>query len=335
MKKYSGIIFFLPFIVATILALAGFLWYKNAILAPSSSSEQVQVLINKGASAESIGKALESAGVIKSSFAFKLYSQLNDKTKAIPPGEFFLPQNLSLEELVALLVKGPKEYWITIPEGLRREEIPSKFISTFNLKAEEAAVFRSEFLAESKGLEGYLFPDTYLFPPDISAQKVVSRLRETFYSKIGLDYENKAKALGLTLNQAVTLASLIERETLTKDERPIVAGIIFNRIEAGMPLQIDATVQYALADKRCRASIDCDWWEVPLRADLEIDSPYNTYLNIGIPPAPIANAGLTSLQAVINPEKSEFYYYIHDKDGNIRYASTLDEHNTNVSKYLR
>lgn len=312
-----------------------FLWYKNAISAPSTSSEEIKVVINKGSSAERIGKILNEKEVVKSAFAFKLYAQLNDKTKSIPPGEFFIPQNLSLEELVELLIKGPTEYWVTIPEGLRREEYPEKFIEALKLSNQDAEVFRDEFLSESKGLEGYLFPDSYLFPPDITAAKAVARLRETFYDKIGENYQEKANALDLTLHEAVTLASLLERETVTDAERPIVAGIMFNRLQAGMPLQIDASVQYPIADKRCRGKVKCDWWEPPLRADLEFESSYNTYLNNGIPPAPIANAGISSLMAIISPEDSDYFFYIHDDSGQIHYAKTLTGHNANVQKYLR
>lgn len=329
------IIFFIPLIIGTVLAVLGAVWWNVNIKAPSGNAEKVKFTILKGSSAEKIGQGLANAGLIKSPFAFKLYAQLNNYTKNIPPGEFMIPKNLSLEDLIKYLIKGPEEYWVTIPEGLRREEIPEKFIEAFKLEGNDATKFRSEFLSESKYIEGHLFPDSYLFPPDVSAATVVARLRQTFDSKIPADFNTKLSNSGLSMEQAVTLASIIERETITDEERPIVAGILLNRIKDEMPLQADATVQYAVANKRCKANADCKWWEPPTRDDLEISSPFNTYLNLGLPPSPIANPGLSSLLAAVSPQATDYYYYIHDNDGHIHYAKTLQEHNANVAKYLR
>ncbi len=135
--------------------------------------------------------------------------------------------------------------------------------------------------------------------------------------------------------QAVILASLIEREAISDEERPYIAGILLNRIEIGMPLQVDATVQYAIGSKRCVSKIDCDWWQTPTRADLEIVSPFNTYTFTGLPQAPIANPGIMSLRAALEPVDSDYLYYIHDPEGRIHYAETLEEHNSNVAQYLR
>ena len=141
--------------------------------------------------------------------------------------------------------------------------------------------------------------------------------------------KNDLVKTGLNLNEAVTLASIIERETLTSEERPIVAGIYFNRLNNDWPLQADATVQYAIGTNR-------NWWPKNLtRADIEINSPYNTYKSQGLPIAPIASPGIVSLSAVVYPEDTDYMYYIHDSEGKIHYAETLSEHNANVAKYLR
>jgi len=328
-------IFFLGFIAGLIITLFVGIWWTTATKAPSTNSEEIRFIINRGSSAEKIGSDLADEGLVKSALAFKIYTQLNDYTRNIPPGEFLVPQNLSLEELINHLLKGPEEYWVTIPEGLRREEVVERFIEGLGLVAEEAVEFRSEFLSASKNQEGYLFPDSYLFPPDISAAKVVTRLTNTFDSKTAKEFAQNLDKSNLNLQQAVILASVIERETKTSEERPVVAGIYLNRMEIGMALQADATAQYAMANKRCANRSGCDWWQTPSRADLEIDSPYNTYQITGLPVAPIANPGITSLMAVVDPEASDYFYYIHDDDGQIHYAKTLAKHNANVSRYLR
>jgi len=182
-------------------------------------------------------------------------------------------------------------------------------------------------------MEGFLFPDTYLFPREVRAGSVTSAMKNTFdkrVSEIGGD-----KSSELKLEDVVTLASIIERETKTDAERSVVAGIFLNRLEIGMGLQADAATQYAVASERCSVnSGQCNWWPILTLADLQIDSPYNTYKYRGLPPAPIANPGLSSLKAAINPTETDYLYYLHDSDGKIHYAITLDEHNANVRRYL-
>ena len=323
MKKLSLTLIIV--LVATLLSLLGaFLWYRSALSPVSAKPEARRLVINKGASAQQIANKLESERLIKSNFAFKLYLQQKGLTKNIPTGEFQVPQNLSTPEVVTLLLKGPTEIWVTIPEGLRREEIALKLAQTFAQVPAEVSTWEQEFLSLTRGREGFLFPDTYLFPKDATPARVYETLTTTLDSKFTQTSTN------LSLNQVVTLASLIERETLTAQERPIVAGILMNRLNSDWPLQVDATVQYALGKPG-------SWWPQDLTRDaIENNaSPYNTYANIGLPPGPIANPGLTSLEAADNPTLSEYYFYIHDSSGQIHYARTLDEHNQNVQKYLR
>ena len=130
------------------------------------------------------------------------------------------------------------------------------------------------------------------------------------------------------------MASIIERETKTDEERPVVAGILINRLDIDMGLQADATVQYAAASINCRAEEECNWWPILTKGDLAINSPYNTYRFRGLPPAPIASPGISSLRAAVSPEESDYLYYLHDADGGVHYAETLSEHNENVRIYL-
>lgn len=329
----------LIFILIFLLALIGGtvyanIWWQGANKPVSTGENYQNFVIPRGSSAITIGNKLEEEGLIRSSLSFKIFSQVTGKSKRIQAGEYRVSPHLSLAEVVDLLTKGPVEVWVTVPEGLRREQVAERFISGLGKSGEMEEVFREEFLSESTGLEGYLFPDTYLFPKTASASAVVARLETTFDRRIA-DFEEDIENSDLTLDEMVTLASIIERESRNDAERPVVAGILLNRLDIGMGLQADATVQYAVASRDCLGETDCDWWKTVTGQDLEIDSPYNTYEYSGLPPAPIASPGLSSLRAVVYPEGSDYLYYIHDPEGEIHYAETLDEHNDNVRRYLR
>ena len=311
-------------------------WWKGASQPVSSDATPKSVLVVKGTSGVEVGNLLYEEKLIKSPLAFKIYIQFRGVASKIQAGEYQLASNLTLGDLVARLLRGPNEVWVTVPEGLRREEIPERFIAVLGLTEEQAVLFREEFLENSAGSEGYLFPDTYLVPKDITGLRVFQIMRNTFDRKITDEMQALIDESEYSLEELVILASILERETKTDAERPTVAGIYFNRLAIGMALQADATAQYAVANTKCgTSSVNCDWWTKPTRADLQTDSPYNTYVYAGLPPAPIANPGLSSLAAVFDPQPSDYFYYIHDASGNIYYAETLSEHNANVSRYLR
>lgn len=323
----------IPFLLILVVLFGLVLWWTSAIMAPKGGGGEKRFVITKGASADGIGNSLKSEGLIKDSLAFKIYTQMAGMSQKIQAGEYSLPSNLTLPKLVALLLKGPTQVWVTIPEGLRREEIAEKF--------EDRGNFRQEFLELTRDKEGFLFPDTYLFPKDVKASLVVTTLTNTFDKKfkkeIGENYKSDPSGAeaSLTLQQIVNLAAILERETLTEAEKPIVAGILLKRLGAGWPLQADATVQYAVASAKCKVhSAQCKWWEPVTKADLAIKSLYNTYLHRGLPPSPIANPGIGSIKAVVNPVASDYWFYLHDSKGQIHYASTTQEHNENVRKFL-
>lgn len=316
----------------------GYYWWSTNSKAISDDSTPVSFIVTKGKSASQVGQLLYSEGLIKNPLAFKIYVQVTGKSGSIQAGEFELNKTMTLPEIVDAFGKGPLELWVTIPEGLRKEEVVEKIIEGLEMDVTRASTFRTEFLSLSKSKEGYLFPNTYLFPRDVTAEKVISRLTELFddqtdeFTKAFVNGKTKE---GLTLDEVVTLASIIEREAITDVERPVIAGIYLNRLDIGMALQADATTQYAIANDKCEALDKCpDWWPILTREDLEISSPYNTYKYTGLPPTPIANPGLTSIEAAVYTQNSDYLYYIHDTDGVIHYARTLPEHNANVRKYL-
>ena len=323
MKKYIAL---LAVAASLILALlVGNFWWGGSIKSVSGDTDEKEFLITKGSSASQIGTKLQGQGLIRSSLAFRFYVQITGKAKSIQAGEYSLSPGYTLIKMVDILLKGPIEVWVTVPEGLRREEIAEKFST--GLTKKDKQLFVQEFLASSKANEGYLFPDTYLFPKTASAAAVVAKMLATF-DKMTAEFEEGIASSDLSLDNLVTLASIIERETRTDEERSIVAGILINRLDIGMGLQADATVQYAVGTSE-------NWWPILTKEDIATSSPYNTYRFRGLPPAPIANPGLSSLKAAIFPEENDYLYYLHDSKGQIYYARTLEEHNENVRQHLQ
>lgn len=291
-----------------------FWFYQNTQAVSPSTKDFQDFVIEKGSSASKVGNKLKTNGLIKRPLAFKIYVQVSGKAGGILAGEYRLSPSFNLFQIVSQFEKGPVELWVTIPEGLRREEIAQRFAKTLG----KDQTFVDEFMAASKGYEGYLFPETYLFPKEASASSIVSKMRKTF--------DTKTASLDPTKDHVI-LASLVERESKNDEERAVVAGILLNRLNLGMALQVDATVQYVIGTPD-------NWWPTPTRDDLKVSSNYNTYKFPGLPPAPIANPGLSSIEASVNPKDSDYLYYLHDSKGNIYYAKTLAEHNQNISKYL-
>ncbi|MBL7036382.1 endolytic transglycosylase MltG [Candidatus Microgenomates bacterium] len=299
----------LALFVGIILIVGGFIAINNSVKPVSGDDSVHSFLITKGSSASQIGKNLQKEGLIKSSLAFKIYVQFTGRQSKISAGEFRLSPSQSLFEIVATLQKGPVEIWVTIPEGLRHEEIAQKFADELSKDNQ----FVNEFIALSSTHEGYLFPDTYLFPKSTTASKIVEKMLSTF------DIRTKT---GVTENQVI-MASIIERETKGDAEKPVVAGILYKRIENEWPLQVDASIQYAKGD-----------WKPILSSDKELNSSYNTYKFQGLPIGPISNPGIASINAAVNPTTSDYWYYLHDEKGVIHYGLDLDDHNANIRKYL-
>ncbi|MBN1169357.1 endolytic transglycosylase MltG [Candidatus Woesebacteria bacterium] len=334
-NKLFFLIVFLSFVAVVLFT--GIVWWRRNISPVSENEEVVSFLIPKGRSAMQVANALYEKDLIRSPLAFKIYVQISGKSKNINSGEFRLSKDMSLSQVIEALGKGPLELWVTVPEGLRREEILDKFIEALQMDNEKKRSFAAEFMNVSEGKEGYLFPDTYLFPRDASAKLVIDKMFSVFDSKIDQQMKDQIEDSQYDLDDHVIMASIIERETKTDEERPIVAGILWKRLETeGWLIQADATTQYEIGSNNCEGKeLNCDsWWPVLTRQDLEILSPYNTYMVDGLPPTPIANPGLGSLKAAIFPQRSDYWFYIHDPEGNIHYAKSISQHNENIRQYL-
>lgn len=279
------------------------------------SKETKIFVIQKGEGLRSIARRLKEEKLIKDPIVFFILVQKLNLADKIQAGDFRLSPSMEAQKLAQELTHGTLDVWVTIPEGLRSEEIAQ-------ILKEKVPSFTDNWALELKKNEGYLFPDTYLIPKDADINLVIKIMRDNF--------EEKWKKLksDKKVGEVVILASIVEREAKFAEDRPVVAGILTNRLRLGMPLQADATVQYA------RGEIDNNWWEKLTPEDLKINSPFNTYLNYGLPPSPIANPGFDVLKAAATPAKTNYLYYLSSKDGRMHYAETLEEHHQNIEKYL-
>ncbi len=316
-----------PLLLITLLIIVlpvAYSYYNYALNLPGSSDETpVNFAVEQGQSVEEIAKNLESEGLVRSAALFRLYTVLSDLSSNLQAGEYQIPQNLNLKEVADLLRHGTFEEKPTFIEGWRREEYANEISK---LKSQNSNLNAVDFLRESEGLEGYLFPDTYFVSKETTAAELVRMMRENFENRIK---EDEVDLQGLTLDEVVNIASIVEREVRLAEDKPVVAGILIKRFLNGWALQADATIQYALGYQKD------GWWKKNLiLEDLEIDSPYNTYLVPGLPPAPICNPGLESLETALNPTETDYWYYVSDSEGQTHFSVTNEEHNENVAKYL-
>lgn len=313
------------------LGLIAFGWYFQSIQPVARFDvPTVDYEVKPGTKIDQIIESLSAAKLIRSRAAFKVTVFRLGVASKIQAGFFKLSPSMSAAEIAEALTRAfSRQVRVTIPEGLRKEEINYLFEKAFS-NIPDKKYSSVEFANLTKDKEGHLFPDTYDFTPAATAADVVGRLTGRF--------DDVVTSLNLPANllpKVLTLASLLEREAANSSEMPLVAGVIAKRLDSSWPLQIDATIQYALGPKKCK-QINCDWWKQNLTtADIKSDSPYNTYLNKGLPPTPISNPGKDALVAAANPKASSAWFYLHDPKGQIHYADTIEQHNQNICLYLK
>lgn len=304
--------------------------YNKVLDLPNSDvTTKVTFKVEPGDTVDKILTNLIDKGLLKKDHYYysKVYLKTAKLENKIQAGTYQIPQNLTIRELFLTLQNAKEQdIWVTIPEGIRIDEIGkilekdlattdfsyNKFLS---LSKDKSYISKLGLIDNISSLEGFLFPDKYAFPPTTTAELVIEKMVTNFKKRTNNSYTY----------QDIILASIVEREGYNSQDRPVVAGIIIKRLKEGWLLQTDATILYPLKD----------WKHVITKEDLESQSPYNTYKVIGLPPTPICNPGLQSIQAVQNPQQSDYYYYIHDKQGNPHYGKDLSEHNANINKYLR
>ncbi|MDP4038509.1 MAG: endolytic transglycosylase MltG [bacterium] len=330
-SKYIILIIISAFISLIFLSITVFAFLVFVPLSFSSTSLQ-DVEITPKSSIKTIASNFKSQKLIWSDLVFEIYAKLGSARGQLKPGFYQFSQNQSTATMIDNLHKGKTATRkLTFIEGITNNEIGRKF-SESGLGSQqefEAALkdsYNYDFLAHRPSgvsLEGYLFPDTYIEKINLTAKGLVNDMLENFDEKISPFKETIAKNPdGLSLHQIITLASIVEHEGKTQEDRRLIAGILLNRLRQGMNLEADVTINYITGHKKTTAD------------DLKIDSPYNTYKVKGLPPGPINNPGLESIEAVIFPTPSDYLFFISGKDGKIYYGRNLDEHNSNIARYL-
>jgi len=307
-----------------------------------SDANPIRFHIPVGTGAGAIATALADAGLIRDVSLFVDYARLEGYDRRFEAGVYFLNQTQSIRQIAEILIDSSKSF---IPlrtlEGARIEELAALIDQNglfgfsgadFLTLVDEGALIPPDFAAWASippgaSLEGFMFPDTYQLPPDISAEGLRDMLLRTFQDRIGNDLREEAIAQNLTLHQVVTLGSIIEREAVWRDEHPMIASVYRNRLDIGMKLEADPTVQYGIQGARG------SWWPQITRADYyDVQSSYNTYLHGGLPPGPIASPGLSAIQAAVNPAESGFYFFraACDNSHYHNFAVTFEEHVANA-----
>lgn len=314
------IIFLLILFISTIC-----LFLFNPFAAPNKNKETKIVVFDS----EKIDQAsikLEKEGIIQSFTFFNIASFIKGVNK-IEPGGYYLSDNMNTWQVLDEISKGPDLQEIVVYEGMRKEQIGELLKDKLKWDEKKLNEWNNLYRDEIELFEGVYFPDKYLIPVDDSPNDIAKRMISNFNEKFSpLSEEFQRKNIKWTT--ALKIASLIEREAAGPRDMPLIAGVIWNRLNDNQRLDIDATIQYSLGNKE-------NWWPNLTGADIRNDnSPYNTYKIRGLPPTPISNPGLTSIKAVLDPEETDCLFYLHDRNREIHCSITYEEHLNNIEKYL-
>lgn len=337
-NRKGGVVLVFLIIIAVAAIAAGVLYlrhqkrYKQS-LGPKlpGSQETVEVVIPSGSTATTISKILEDQGIIKDADMFKLQIKKEDLTKELKAGNYRLSPGMSSSEILKVLTEQQERVAekLVVPEGFeiknivqRLEKMNFSEVSEFQELVSDKANFETDFpflkdLPQNSSLEGYLFPATYEVGKEDSAKSLIEQMLRA-YRRVYQNHIEGKLPKEMNLNQLMTMASIVEREARTDKDRPLISSVFYNRLNIKMPLQSCATVQFLLGERKANLSNE----------DLKIDSPYNTYKNAGLPPGPIANPGLKSIEAALNPEQTDYLFFVlTGEDGSHTFTKTLDEHN--------
>ncbi len=322
-----------------VLAAVSFLYYQYLIATPvGGQAETIPFVVEPGWGSGRISQELKNAGLISNAFVFQLFAWRAGIDSKLKDGEYFFSKSQNLMEIARLLFVGAdstKELTLRFIEGWNNAQIAeyleAQGVATqaefFKVVQKKASWWDAYDFLQTKpndrDLEGYLFPDTYRVFRDASVTDIVRKMLDEFDAKLTPQLRNDIERQGLTIHELLTLASIIEKEVPHPDDRKKVADIFYKRLDAGIALQADSTVNYATGKSTPRASA----------ADLEIDSAYNTYKHRGLPPGPIANSGLSAIEAAIYPEENPYYYFLTTPDGDVIYNVDFNGHVEDKNKY--
>lgn len=342
---------------AAIIAVGALVWYvshNSQFAAPQATGETEQVVVPLG-TGDFLGlaKLLKEKGFIKSETGFKIayFKTFGFDTKATTcmdcfvPGAYKISKSMTAWQVAETFRAGPYMKWVVIPEGLRKEQIADILANQLGWSEDVESKWVTTYTSMNYDeIEGLYFPDTYLIPVDEEPLKVADRLRTKFNEKFQ-PYTQEALKQNIKWTTALKLASIVQREAAGKDDMPLIAGILWNRLLKDEKLEVDATVQYVRDDQIHYGEARYDkqpgtytsegtWWTPIKPEDKDIPSPYNTYRNKGLPPHPITNPGIEAIKAVLYPEETECMFYLHDKTKTIHCAKTFEEHKANIATYL-
>ncbi|MCC7008591.1 MAG: endolytic transglycosylase MltG [Acidobacteria bacterium] len=313
-------------------AAAGGWWLRGRLTTPYRAFAGAEQFVDvpQGASVGRIASLLADAGVVPDPITFRIAARLSGADRRLQAGEYRFADAASPYDVVARLARGDVfSRVVTFPEGLTIADMAATFAGAglgTAAEFEQAAANPSaigDLDPTARSLEGYLFPDTYSMPRRAGAVMTVAAMVDRFRAVVDGGVRRAATARGMSLRDVVTLASLVEKETASADERPLVSAVYHNRLRIGMPLQCDPTVIYALMQRGA-------WRGNLTRANLQMDSPYNTYRYPGLPPGPIASPGRSALEAAVEPADVPYLYFVSRNDGTHAFASSLAEHSRNV-----
>lgn len=305
-----------------ILAVAFFVILINYFVSPPANfPAPYRITIQSGETLFSISRELKKDNVIRSPRIFEVFMIVLGSEKNISEGEYYFEKPVSTLS-VALRISGKQfgieKKKITFPEGFTNKQIADRLSQ--NLTGFDGLLF----LTLAKDYEGYLFPDTYKFFPSVTPDFVIASMKKNFANQMA-PLESDIVQSGKSQEQIIIMASIIEKEARGRDDRAVISGILWKRLANKIPLQVDAPFLYILGKDSKSLT----------KTDLALNSPYNTYKNLGLTPTPIDNPGIEAIKAAIHPVDSPYYYYLHDSDGKIHYAKTYAEHKKNISKYLK
>lgn len=314
-------------LLLVLMALTGFeYWRDSGIPVSAGEGRAVMFTVKPEMSVKEIGEVLFQKGIIHNATLFRIIAKVQGVENSLQAGDYALRPSMGLTEIINKMARGDTVYrQLTIPEGYNVEQI-AKLLTEQGVgdgnvfKALARKVVPLGYMVKQPEIiypvEGYIFPDTYRITPGMTEETILQMLVGNFDNQITPEMRAQANMLGLSLHQVVTLASLVEKEAKLDKERAVIAGVFFNRLKQGMPLQSCPTIQYILGYSKAELTI----------ADTQIASPYNTYQNAGLPPGPIASPGLAAIQAVLYPAETPYFYFVAAKDGSHRFSKTYSEH---------
>lgn len=350
----GGKLFIIIFVLLILSGVGVVIWMNYQFDKPlQAESEERDFVVENGDGVNIVSAKLEKEGLISDNFFFDMYIWLKRSEDKIKAGSYELSASMSPKEIVNILIGGEmaEDDRVTIPEGYNSREIAQVFgeyyaskVDSDTPEAELVIEFKNKFLEEIKdiskykkdypflsnipkgnNLEGFLFPDTYKVFANSEPEDIIRKMLDTFADKVGEDVIAEASSQELNFYEIITLASIVEKEVRSEEEMEKVAGVYFNRLDIGMKLQSDVTITYITGKKDPQPTIK----------DTKVESPYNTYLNEGLPPGPVGNPGLVAIKATINPASHDYFFFLTKLDtGEAIFSIDLDEHNENKQKYL-